>query len=134
MSGAHHPPPNPNFKNLQDVTVTIYITNFPTSIGSNDLRQHCNKHGTVADVYIARKLSKVGKRFAFVRFLKPNNNESLINNLNTMWIGSYHLFAAMARFEKKQHTSSNTNPEPSSKQILKPQHTKTAPASSQKKS
>ena len=57
----------------------------------------------------------------------------MINNLNSIWIGSYHLFAAMARFEKKQYTSSNINPEPSSsKQILKPQQTKTAPASSQK--
>ncbi|GJY77774.1 RNA-directed DNA polymerase, eukaryota [Tanacetum coccineum] len=113
MSGAH-PPPNPKFKNLQDVTATIYITNFPPSLGSNDLWQHCNKHGTVADVYIARKLSKVGRRFAFVRFLKSKNNESLINDLNKIWIGSYHLFAAMARFEKKPNTSTNTNPKPPS--------------------
>ncbi|GKA17937.1 RNA-directed DNA polymerase, eukaryota [Tanacetum coccineum] len=115
MSGAH-PPINPNFKNLQDVTATVFITNFPTSLGSKDLWQHCDKHGTVADVYIARKLSKIGRRFAFVRFLKVKNKESLIIDLNKIWIGSYHLFAAMARFDKKPNTTSKTIPKPSTNQ------------------
>ncbi|GJR02583.1 RNA-directed DNA polymerase, eukaryota, partial [Tanacetum coccineum] len=52
MNGAH-PPKNPNFKNPQDVTTIAYITNFPTSMGSKDLWQLCDKHGTVTDVYIA---------------------------------------------------------------------------------
>ncbi|GJS06248.1 RNA-directed DNA polymerase, eukaryota [Tanacetum coccineum] len=60
------------------------------------------------------KLSKVGKRFAFVRFLKPKNIESLINELNKIWIGSYHIFAAKARFEMNQKTSTNVNPKPPS--------------------
>nr|GFA75811.1 RNA-directed DNA polymerase, eukaryota [Tanacetum cinerariifolium] len=83
MSNANPPNLNPNFKNLQDVTNTAYITNFPTSLGSKDLWQHCEKYGTVANVYITRKLSKVGRRFAFVRFerkpnttLKPSNQPS----------------------------------------------------------
>ncbi|GJU78052.1 RNA-directed DNA polymerase, eukaryota [Tanacetum coccineum] len=105
---------------MQDVTSTIYITNFPTSVGSKDLWNHCNKHGTVADVYIARKLSKVGRRFAFVRFLKIKNNESLINDLNKIWIGSYHLFAALARFDKKPTTTTKTNPKSSSNIINEP--------------
>ena len=72
MNGDN-PPKNPNFKNLQDVMETTYITNFPTSMGSKDLWQLCDKHGTVADVYITHKLSKIGRRFAFVRFLKVKN-------------------------------------------------------------
>ncbi|GKD24028.1 RNA-directed DNA polymerase, eukaryota, partial [Tanacetum coccineum] len=65
MSGARSPT-NPNFKNLQGVTSTIYITNFPPSIESKDLWNHYSKHGTIVDVYIARKLSKVGRKLAFV--------------------------------------------------------------------
>ncbi|GJZ44469.1 RNA-directed DNA polymerase, eukaryota [Tanacetum coccineum] len=128
MSGvpppSHHPQKNPNFKNLEDVSTTAYITNFPTSMGSKDLWKLCEKHGTVADVYIARKLSKIGRRFAFVRFLKVQNPESLIVSLNKVWIGSYHLFAAMARFNRKPNgthipsqknpkTHQNSNPKPS---------------------
>ncbi|GKA61011.1 RNA-directed DNA polymerase, eukaryota [Tanacetum coccineum] len=114
MNGAH-PPKNPNHKNLQDVTETVFITNFPTSFESKDLWQTCNEHGTVADVYIARKLSKIGRRFAFVRFLKVKNIGSLVDDLNKIWIGSYHLFAAMARFDRKP----NVTPKP----IPKPNHT-----------
>ncbi|GJY70169.1 RNA-directed DNA polymerase, eukaryota, reverse transcriptase zinc-binding domain protein [Tanacetum coccineum] len=92
-------------------------------MGSKDLWKLCEKHGTVADVYIARKLSKIGRRFAFVRFLKVQNPESLIVSLNKVWIDSYHLFAAMARFnrkpngthipsQKKPKTHQNSNPKP----------------------
>nr|GEY55029.1 putative RNA-directed DNA polymerase, eukaryota, reverse transcriptase zinc-binding domain protein [Tanacetum cinerariifolium] len=87
---------------------------------SKDLWNDYNKHGTVADVYIVRKLSKVGRRFAFVRFLKIENNESLINDLNKIWIGSYHLFAALARFDKNHNTTTKTNPKSSSKIIKEP--------------
>ncbi|GKA66196.1 RNA-directed DNA polymerase, eukaryota, reverse transcriptase zinc-binding domain protein [Tanacetum coccineum] len=114
MNGAH-PPKNPNHKNLQDVTETVFITNFPTSFESKDLWQTCNEHGTVADVYITRKLSKIGRRFAFVRFLKVKNIGSLVDDLNKIWIGSYHLFVAMARFDRKP----NVTPKP----IPKPNHT-----------
>nr|GEV67545.1 RNA-directed DNA polymerase, eukaryota [Tanacetum cinerariifolium] len=114
-SNERRPPPtNPNFKNLHDVTATAYVTNFPTLLGSKDLWKLYDKCGTVADVYIARKLSKIGQRFAFVRFLKVKNKELLIDDLNKIWIGSYHLFAAMARFEKKPNTYTKTNPKPAS--------------------
>ncbi|GJU12314.1 RNA-directed DNA polymerase, eukaryota [Tanacetum coccineum] len=84
--------------------------NFPTSMGSKDLWKHCNQHGTVADVYIAQKLSKIGRRFAFVRFLKVMNTGSLIDDLNKIWIGTYHLFTAMARFERKPNDPPKSNP------------------------
>nr|GFB65776.1 hypothetical protein [Tanacetum cinerariifolium] len=35
-----------------------------------DLWKVCNDYGTVVDVFIPNKKSKVGKRFAFVRFIK----------------------------------------------------------------
>nr|GEV28926.1 RNA-directed DNA polymerase, eukaryota, reverse transcriptase zinc-binding domain protein [Tanacetum cinerariifolium] len=106
-----------------------YVDRKSTS-GSKDLWNHCNKYRAVADVYIAKKLSKVGRRLAFVGFLRVSNNESLINDLNTIWIGSYHLYAAMARFDKHQKTSSKqnpNNPKPSSSNSSNPE--KKAPSS-----
>nr|GEU68052.1 RNA-directed DNA polymerase, eukaryota, reverse transcriptase zinc-binding domain protein [Tanacetum cinerariifolium] len=126
MSNANPPDLNSKFKNFQDVTVTAYITNFPTSLDSKDLWQHCEKHGTVTDVYIARKLSKVGRRFAFVRFLKVKDPRLLIEALNKIWIGSYHLFAATARFERKP----NATPKPSNKPSTKQTNTQPKSASS----
>nr|GEZ27534.1 RNA-directed DNA polymerase, eukaryota [Tanacetum cinerariifolium] len=108
MSGAQSTI-NSKFKNLHDVTATVYVTNFSTSLGTKDLWKLCDKCGTVVDVYIAPKLSKNGRRFAFFRFLKVKNKESLIEDLKKIWIGSYHIFAAMARFEKKSHTYTKTN-------------------------
>ncbi|GJY85006.1 RNA-directed DNA polymerase, eukaryota [Tanacetum coccineum] len=122
-----HPQKNPNHKNLQDLSETVYITNFPTSLGSKDLWKTCSEHGTVADVYIARKLSKIGRRFAFVRFLKVKNTGSLIDDLNKIWIGTYHLFAAMARFGRKPNdasipTQKPIHPQKQTKPIPTPSH------------
>ncbi|GJW76393.1 RNA-directed DNA polymerase, eukaryota [Tanacetum coccineum] len=79
-------------------------------MGSKDLWRLCEKQGTVTDVYIARKLSKIGRRFAFVRYLKVKNSGSLMEALNKIWIGSYHLFAAMARFDRKPTVTHKSTP------------------------
>ncbi|GKB46478.1 RNA-directed DNA polymerase, eukaryota [Tanacetum coccineum] len=79
----------------------IYLSNFPTTVGTKDLFHLCDRHARVADVYIARKLSKICKRFGFVRFIKVENQQKLLEDINQIWIGSYKLFASMARFEKK---------------------------------
>ncbi|GJU38233.1 RNA-directed DNA polymerase, eukaryota [Tanacetum coccineum] len=65
-----------------------------------DLWKVCSDYGTVVDVFIPNKNSKVGKRFAFVRFIKVLNLDRLIENLNTIWIGRFHLTANPARFER----------------------------------
>nr|GEW98539.1 RNA-directed DNA polymerase, eukaryota [Tanacetum cinerariifolium] len=65
----------------------------------------------LVDVFIPNKKSKVGKRFAFVRFIKVINLDRLIENLNTIWISRFHLFANPVRFErpKKPNLSSHNN-------------------------
>ncbi|GKA23566.1 RNA-directed DNA polymerase, eukaryota [Tanacetum coccineum] len=63
------------FEELCNVSVTVYVSNFLVTVGSRDLWQLCDRHGSVADVYIAWKLSKSGHRFTFVRFVKiPDSN------------------------------------------------------------
>ncbi|GKA03205.1 RNA-directed DNA polymerase, eukaryota [Tanacetum coccineum] len=75
------------------VSKSVYVSNFPDGSTSKDLWKICNDYGTVVDVFIPNKKSKVGKRFAFVRFIKVDNLDRLIQNLNTIWIGRFHLFA-----------------------------------------
>ncbi|GJZ25084.1 hypothetical protein Tco_0562543 [Tanacetum coccineum] len=67
--------------------------------------------GTVIDVFIPNKKSKAGKRVAFIRFIRVLNFDRLIENLKTIWIGSFHLFTNPVRFERpKAHTIQNEKP------------------------
>ncbi|GKB32952.1 ALP1-like protein [Tanacetum coccineum] len=100
-------PQHPNSKNLHHISITIFVTNFPTTVSSKDLWKLCDRQGVVADVYIARKLSKSGRRFGFVRFIKNPDQANLLEDLNKIWIGSYHLFASIARFDRKQNSQPN---------------------------
>ncbi|GKB76220.1 RNA-directed DNA polymerase, eukaryota [Tanacetum coccineum] len=79
---------------------SIFVTNFPNSVNSRDLWDKCKVYGTVVDVFIPNKLSKSGKRFAFVRFIKVYNIDRLVENLCTLWIGVHHLFANHVRFDR----------------------------------
>nr|GFC61270.1 hypothetical protein [Tanacetum cinerariifolium] len=65
-------------------------------------KEECESYGCIVDSFIANKKSRVGKRFGFVRFIGVKNEEELANALATIWIGSYHLFAAEARFKRKE--------------------------------
>ncbi|GJZ73409.1 RNA-directed DNA polymerase, eukaryota, partial [Tanacetum coccineum] len=91
------------------VSKSVYVSNFPDGSTSKDLWKVCNDYGTVVDVFIPNKKSKVGKRFAFVRFIKVDNLDRLIQNLNTIWIGRFHLFANPVRFERPNKPTLNTN-------------------------
>nr|GEW70327.1 hypothetical protein CTI12_AA607460 [Tanacetum cinerariifolium] len=78
----------------------IFITNFPDVTTSKDLWVLCQSYGTVVDVFIPNRMSKAGKMFAFVRFIKIDNVERLVGNLCTLWIGRKHLQANVARYER----------------------------------
>nr|GEY78712.1 RNA-directed DNA polymerase, eukaryota, nucleotide-binding alpha-beta plait domain protein [Tanacetum cinerariifolium] len=69
-----------------------------------DLTQKISK--LVVDIYIPLKKSKAGKKFAFVRFLKVDNLDRLIDNLCTIWIGRFHLHANQVRFQRATRSSS----------------------------
>nr|GEY00804.1 RNA-directed DNA polymerase, eukaryota [Tanacetum cinerariifolium] len=90
----------------QQISNSVFVTNFPDHIRARDLWNVCNAYGSVIDVYIPLKISKSGKRFAFIRFIKVSNLERLIENLCTIWIGGYHLHANMVRFQRDQKRKS----------------------------
>ncbi|GKD30186.1 RNA-directed DNA polymerase, eukaryota [Tanacetum coccineum] len=77
-------------------------TNFPDYVDAKRLWKECESYGRIVDTFIANKKSRVGKRFGFVRFIGVKNEEELANSLATIWIGSYHLFAVVARFKRKE--------------------------------
>ncbi|KAJ0934522.1 putative RNA recognition motif domain, nucleotide-binding alpha-beta plait domain superfamily [Helianthus annuus] len=88
------------FKEVEAISTSVFITNFPPDASSHDLRKQCEKWGRVNDVYIAAKRSITGARFGFVRFQKIENVQQLIRNLRSIWMGSFHLFADLARFSR----------------------------------
>ncbi|GJW01599.1 RNA-directed DNA polymerase, eukaryota [Tanacetum coccineum] len=93
-----------SFRSKEDdvakISLSVYITNFPDSCSAKDLFHYCKQYGHVVDSFIPNKRSKVGKRFGFVRFINVFNEERLVNNLCTVWIGRHKLHANLARFKR----------------------------------
>nr|GEZ38905.1 nucleotide-binding alpha-beta plait domain-containing protein [Tanacetum cinerariifolium] len=80
--------------------VNFFITNFQVSSCKTSLHDLFVECGEILDVYIARKLSKVGKRFGFARFSHAGDVQGLENQLNGITIGSFKLIANIAKFER----------------------------------
>ncbi|KAK9060509.1 hypothetical protein SSX86_021213 [Deinandra increscens subsp. villosa] len=105
------PTPNPNYRDLQKVSSSVFITNFPPNTTMQELWKHCDAWGRVSDVFISSRLTKSGRRFGFVRFVGVKDMKNLIANLRTLWIGSYHVYADEVRENPRVRTSSsNVNP------------------------
>ncbi|GJY48474.1 RNA-directed DNA polymerase, eukaryota [Tanacetum coccineum] len=92
-----------SFRSKEDdvakISLSVFITNFPDSCAAKDLFHHCKQYGHVVDSFIPNKRSKVGNRFGFVRFINVFNEEILVNNLCTVWIGRHKLYANLAKFK-----------------------------------
>ncbi|KAI3708611.1 hypothetical protein L2E82_37907 [Cichorium intybus] len=54
----------------------------------------CAKYGTVVDIFISKYLSKVGKRYGFIRFIKVDDQVNLAKQLCIIWFGSFKLYAS----------------------------------------
>ncbi|GJW52675.1 RNA-directed DNA polymerase, eukaryota [Tanacetum coccineum] len=59
------------------ISTSIFVTNFPKSFSAKDLFQSCKQYGHVVDSFIPLKRSKEGKRFGFVRFINVFSVERL---------------------------------------------------------
>ncbi|GKA49590.1 nucleotide-binding alpha-beta plait domain-containing protein [Tanacetum coccineum] len=82
------------------ISTSVFITNFPDSTSAKDLFKACNQYGHVIDSFIPNKKSKSGKRFGFVKFINVFSEERLINNLCTVWIGTLKMHANIAHFQR----------------------------------
>ncbi|GJR61793.1 RNA-directed DNA polymerase, eukaryota [Tanacetum coccineum] len=82
------------------ISKSVFVTNFPDHFSARDLWNVCVAYGKVIDVFIPFKRSKTGKKFAFVRFIRMDNMERLIENLSTIWIVKFCLHANVVRFKR----------------------------------
>ncbi|GJY44142.1 nucleotide-binding alpha-beta plait domain-containing protein, partial [Tanacetum coccineum] len=64
---------------VQKISISIFVTNFPDTFNAKDLWRVCNQYGNVVDTFIPDKRSKSDKRFGFVRFIKIASVERLVN-------------------------------------------------------
>nr|GEY51299.1 RNA-directed DNA polymerase, eukaryota, reverse transcriptase zinc-binding domain protein [Tanacetum cinerariifolium] len=85
---------------FRSISKSIFVTNFPDVTSAKELWRVCQTYGTVIDVFIPDRLSRAGKRFAFVRLIRVENVDRLVGSLCTLWIGHMHLQYNVARFER----------------------------------
>ncbi|GKC52966.1 RNA-directed DNA polymerase, eukaryota, reverse transcriptase zinc-binding domain protein, partial [Tanacetum coccineum] len=86
---------------VQKVSLAVYVTNFPENFSAKDLWNAWKVYGYIVDSYIPNRKSKMGKRFGFVRFIHVKDSDRLVQNLCTVWIGSFKLYANVARFDRE---------------------------------
>nr|GEU73259.1 mitochondrial substrate carrier family protein C [Tanacetum cinerariifolium] len=92
---------NSNASLLERLSCNIFITIFRAKLTGKELWNTCSQYVTVLDVFIPKKLSKQGKPFAFARFNKVTDVDSLINNLRSVWLGNFRVYANVARFNRE---------------------------------
>nr|GEZ99155.1 RNA-directed DNA polymerase, eukaryota, nucleotide-binding alpha-beta plait domain protein [Tanacetum cinerariifolium] len=120
-----------NADDVSKVAKSVFVTNFSESISARDLWKSCSVYGTVVDIFIPSKKSKAGKRFTFVRFIKVFNLDRLMENLFTIWIGRYHLYANSVRLEwsHKSFLAPTANAAEVPKKLFVPQYSNARPGS-----
>nr|GEZ98499.1 ChaC-like family protein [Tanacetum cinerariifolium] len=94
---------------VNKISTSIFITNFPDHYYAKDLWKACNQYGNVVDAFILNKKSKSGKRFGFVHFIKVLNVDRLVDNLCRIWIDRFKLYANKARFQRPLQNNNNTH-------------------------
>lgn len=86
-------------KNNDSEVVSFFFTNYPEGWKRYQLWEMFKRHGTVVNVYIARKRNSHGKQFEFVRFIKVGDISDFKKVLNTIWIGSHMLRVNVPKFQ-----------------------------------
>nr|GEY24012.1 RNA-directed DNA polymerase, eukaryota [Tanacetum cinerariifolium] len=82
---------------IQKVSTSIFVTNFPENARANDLWNACKQYGYVVDAYIPVKRTKAGKRFGFVRFIKVFDVDRLVYSLGL--VGKVKEFSVLSNLK-----------------------------------
>ncbi|KAL4591997.1 hypothetical protein LXL04_004975 [Taraxacum kok-saghyz] len=105
---------SPKFKSnqeqLENVTTSIYVANFPSHLTVKELWRICGAYGVVVDVFIGRSKNKQGQMFAFVRFIKVSNVTTLVQDLSNICIGTMRLHANVPKHPRKAVTRQTRKP------------------------
>nr|GFA54169.1 hypothetical protein [Tanacetum cinerariifolium] len=97
----------------EKIATSFFVTNFPNSLDAKNLWKEFRPFVRIVDAFIANKRSKQGKHFGFVIFLGIHNEEVFAKSLSNIWIGSFHVFVSVAKFQRnpiKPHTSTQQLP------------------------
>ncbi|MCH91957.1 RNA recognition motif, partial [Trifolium medium] len=94
--------PHGYIHNVDQSSVSFFVTNFPEDCTSEDLWKEFARFGRVGDVFIPSKVDKWGKRFAFVKFREVKEERILSESMKEVWLGSFKLRINKSRFERKE--------------------------------
>nr|XP_007139935.1 hypothetical protein PHAVU_008G071100g [Phaseolus vulgaris]ESW11929.1 hypothetical protein PHAVU_008G071100g [Phaseolus vulgaris] len=95
----------------------FFFSNFPFDLKETDLWKIFRRWGRVSDVFISRRLNIKMQRFDFVRFQGVQNIRELENQLNTIWIGSWKLYANRPKYNKSAETRKEWNEKQKEKEL-----------------
>lgn len=96
----------PNLHALAKISLSVYISNYPSHLTVRELWNICGKSGTLVDVFIAKQRNKLCQMFAFCRYIKVSNSDLLIGVLSKIWIRKLSLHANVARFGRDSDVKS----------------------------
>ncbi|GKC45594.1 RNA-directed DNA polymerase, eukaryota [Tanacetum coccineum] len=111
---------NPYQKDLERISTSFYVSNFPETLDAKGLSNACATYGWIVDAFIANKRSKRGKRFRFIRFLGIKDARDFDRSISNIWIGSFHVYVLVTHF---QHGNSSAS-QPTNKIPVKDDNTK----------
>lgn len=78
---------------LQQVSHSIFVTNFTNSVSVQDLWCTFDQYGKVVDVYIVKGKLKLGRNFGFISFIVTSSNLCMV------WLGNLCLRANLEKFK-----------------------------------
>jgi hypothetical protein len=80
--------------------VNFFFSNFALEWNKVDPHELYVEVGEKADLYVVRKVSKVGRNFMFACFFEVGSLRVLENRLNIIRIGNFNLRANIVMFKK----------------------------------
>ncbi|KAK8549371.1 hypothetical protein V6N13_055843 [Hibiscus sabdariffa] len=78
--------------------ISLFVDNLPKALHWKGLWQVFGRYGEVVDAFIARKVSRGGRRFGFVRFANREDAVVASKRLNGFFLYGFRIFTAFAKF------------------------------------
>ena len=98
-----------NWRHKEDIT-SYYFSNFTDGVNEVRLWEKFKAWGDVREIFIAKRLNKVGRRFGFVRFKGVSDAKFLETQLDNIFIDDLKLFVNLPRFARSAtNLENNTN-------------------------
>ncbi|KAK8582796.1 hypothetical protein V6N13_069564 [Hibiscus sabdariffa] len=96
--------------------------NLPPSLHWQGLWFAFGRHGDVVDAFIARKLSKKGTRFGFVRYANRRDAYRAIERLDGSFVYGFRISVMLARFNVRTSYWRKTKPVPNNRSVHQVDH------------